>query len=135
MARDKAVNVRYGIGVGARKTFAARELADLVLEVAARFEADLGEATLAALATHEGGDEFSRVAEMLGMNFELLPLERVQQAKQHVLTRSPRIEAMFGVGSLSEGLALASAGAGARLLAPRIATTRLTCAIAKGEDA
>ena len=38
------------------------------------------------------------------------------------LTRSARIQAMFGTGSLAEAAALAAAGAGARLLAPRAAS-------------
>lgn len=135
MARDKTVRPRYGVGVGARKAFEARELAALVREVAARLDVDLGEGTLAALETHDGAREFLRAAEMLGMGCELLALERAQRYKRDVLTRSPRVEAMFGVGSLCEALALAAAGDGGRLLAPRAATARLTCAIAKGEDA
>jgi cobalamin biosynthesis protein CbiG len=54
-----------------------------------------------------------------------------------VLTRSARVEQMFGVGSVAEAAALAGAGSGSILLAPRVATTRLTCAIAcarEGDD-
>jgi cobalt-precorrin 5A hydrolase len=128
------MKARYGVGVGARKDFVAKELAAFVREVAARFDVDLSEATLAALATHERVDEFARVAKTLNIECRLLTLEETQRYKRHVLTRSERIEATFGVGSLSEALALAAAGAGARLLAPRVATERLTCAIARAEN-
>lgn len=128
------MKARYGVGVGARKAFEAPELAALVREVAARFDVDLGEATLAALKTHESAQEFARAAKMLGLGCELLSLEKAQRYKRDVLTRSPRVEALFGVGSLCEALALAAAGNGGRLLAPRVATARLTCAIARGED-
>jgi cobalt-precorrin 5A hydrolase len=134
MARDEIMTARYGVGVGARKDFAAEELAAFVRDVAARLEVDLREATLAALATHERAGEFARVTKMLNLECRMLTLEEAQQYKRDVLTRSERIEAMFGVGSLAEALALSAAGAGARLLAPRVATERLTCAIARAEN-
>jgi len=49
------------------------------------------------------------------------------------LTSSPRVESLKGVPSVAETAALAAAGHGARLLAPRIATATVTCAIAVGE--
>jgi cobalt-precorrin 5A hydrolase len=134
VARDKIMKARFGVGVGARKDFAAEELAAFVRDVAARLDVDLREATLAALATHERVEEFTRAAKMLNIECRLLKLEEAQQYRRHGLTRSERIEATFGVGSLSEALALAGAGTGARLLAPRAATERLTCAIARAEN-
>lgn len=129
------MKARYGVGVGARKTFDAAELAALVREVALRHEVDFSRATLAALKTHQNAEAVSRIAETLGMSFALLGLEDLRSRRHDVLTRSPRIEALYGVGSLSEALALAAVGEGSRLLAPRVATARLTCAIARGDDA
>jgi cobalt-precorrin 5A hydrolase len=40
--------------------------------------------------------------------------------------------AAYGVGSVAEAAALACAGPDARLLVPRIASARATCAIARG---
>ena len=48
------------------------------------------------------------------------------------LTSSARVESLKGVPSVAETAALAAAGRGARLLAPRIATATVTCAIAVG---
>ena len=62
--------------------------------------------------------------------FGVVPL-----ADQVTLTQSAAALAAHGTGSVAEATALAVAGSGARLLAPRtISTDRLaTCAIAMGE--
>jgi cobalt-precorrin 5A hydrolase len=49
------------------------------------------------------------------------------------VTSSPRVIALKGVPSIAETAALAAAGRGARLLAPRTATATVTCAIAIGQ--
>jgi cobalt-precorrin 5A hydrolase len=51
-------------------------------------------------------------------------------AGARTLTRSERVLAMTGVPSVSEAAALAAAGPGARLLAPRVAVGPATCALA-----
>lgn len=66
-----------------------------------------------------------------------LPLHFVAPADlagQRTLTCSPRSRATHGTGSVAEASALAAAGPGARLLAPRqISDDRLaTCAVAIG---
>ena len=40
-------------------------------------------------------------------------------AAQTCITHSPRVQALYGTGSVAEAAALAAAGPGARLLAPR----------------
>ncbi|MBC56677.1 MAG: precorrin methylase [Confluentimicrobium sp.] len=57
-----------------------------------------------------------------------------QLARQTTLSRSPRVEALFGTGSLAEAAALAAAGPGARLIGPRVqsADGMATAAIAEG---
>ena len=58
-------------------------------------------------------------------------------SRQQTLTEAPRVRAKRGTGSVAEAAALAAAGPGAKLLAPRsISADRLaTCAIAMGEGA
>jgi len=58
-------------------------------------------------------------------------------SRQHTPTEAPRVRAARGTGSVAEAAALAAAGTGAKLLAPRsISADRLaTCAIAMGEGA
>ena len=63
-----------------------------------------------------------------------LSLENLRARDKDVLTRSARVEELLGVGSVAEAAALAGAGSGSILLAPRDATTRLACAIARAKD-
>ncbi|HMK91351.1 MAG TPA: cobalamin biosynthesis protein [Methylocystis sp.] len=124
------MSARYAVGVGARSEFGAEDLSALVRETALRFDVALAGATLAALKSHENVAGFAQAAEQLGMRLALFSAEELPRAG--LLTHSQRIERLYGVGSLAEALALAAAGEGASLLAPRVATLRLTCAVAKG---
>ncbi len=128
------MNARYAIGVGGRKGVDALALAALAREAATRCGAQTAGATVAALAGRESESAFRAAAEILGARFVLLPLEVLQARAAELLTHSPRVEAMFGVGSLVEALALAGAGEGSRLLAARLATDRLACAIAEARN-
>lgn len=69
---------------------------------------------------------------MLELSIKFLPLAALLDRKHDVLTRSPRVEEMTGLGSVAEAAALAGAGPQSVLLAPRTATQSLTCAIARG---
>ncbi len=124
----------HAIGVGGRRGVDAAALAALAREAAGRCGVETAGSTVAALAGRENEDEFREAAKLLGARFVLLPLEELRMRDAELLTRSPRVEAMFGVGSLVEALALAAAGEGSRLLAPRLATERLACAIAVARD-
>ena len=63
-----------------------------------------------------------------------VPLEIVEDAAaQPTLTESAASRAATGLGSVAEAAALAAAGPGARLLAPRIATGGATCALAESK--
>ncbi|MFY9655611.1 MAG: cobalamin biosynthesis protein [Methylocystis sp.] len=128
------MSARYSIGVGGRRGVDALALAALAREAATRCGVGVEGAVFTALAGRENEDEFRAAAEILGARFMLLPLEALQAREAEFLTHSFRVKAMFGVGSLVEALALAGAGAGSRLLAPRLATERLACAIAEAQN-
>jgi cobalamin biosynthesis protein CbiG len=51
-------------------------------------------------------------------------------AQAACVTRSECAERTLGVAAVAEGCALAAAGQGARLVLPRIASARATCALA-----
>lgn len=53
------------------------------------------------------------------LGLRLVPVPGDSLAAQVTLTRSARVAARFGTGSLAEAAALAAAGPGARLLGPR----------------
>ncbi len=128
------MSARYAIGVGGRRGVDALALAALAREAASRCGVETAGATVAALAGRENEDEFRAAAAILGARFVLLPLEILRARDTELLTHSPRVKTMFGVGSLVEALALAGAGKGSRLLAPRLATECLACAIAEARN-
>lgn len=83
-------------------------------------------ATLAAKA--EGLAPLARL-----LDLPLLALEPEALRGQAVLTRSDRVEALFGTGSVAEAVALAAAGPGARLRGPRAVSADGTATAAIAE--
>jgi cobalt-precorrin 5A hydrolase len=134
MARGEAVRARYAIGIGARRDVDAGELASLVREVAAQHGVELQSATLVTIEARRDEPGFRDAARLLDMAALFLSLENLRARDSDVLTRSARVEELLGVGSVAEAAALAGAGGGSFLLAPRVATTRLTCAIARATE-
>jgi len=128
------MSARYAIGIGARKGVDARELARLVREVAARRGVDLQSATLATIEARDDEPGLRDAARLLDMAVVFLSLENLRARDKDVPTRSARVEEIFAVGSVAEAAALAGAGSGSILLAPRVATTRLACAIARATE-
>lgn len=116
-------------GLGCRRGVRAEE----VLAAIAAARAAHGVSTLDALATvQEKGAELGLVeaAQQLG-----LPLTVVAPSGDaRLLTYSAASLAATGAGSASEAAALAAAGPHSRLLGPRVAVGRVTCAIAKGGE-
>lgn len=71
----------------------------------------------------------------LALGLPVLGLDPEALRGQPTLTRSDRVEAMFGTGSVAEAAALAAAGPGARLRGPRAVSAdgTATAAIAEGQ--
>lgn len=114
MARDAvtAASIRVA-GLGFR---APASLASL----RAALVAAGGPAGLAALATAAAKAEapvLHALAAELGLPIRAIAAPEIEA--QTTLTRSARVEALHGTGSLAEAAALAAAGPGARLLGPR----------------
>ena len=128
------MSAHYAIGIGARRDIDARELAGFVRDVAARHGVDLQSATLATIEARGDEPGLRDAARLLDMGVVFLSLENLRARDKDVPTRSARVEEMFGVGSVAEAAALAAAGSGSILLAPRVATTRLACAIARAKE-
>ncbi len=72
-------------------------------------------------------------AKILGVGVVLVPQPDLEGANARTLTRSARSLAQTNLHSVSEAAALAAAGTGARLIAPRIVLGSVTCAIAESE--
>lgn len=118
-------------GIGFRHAAAAEAIVASIER--ALTSLDLPNARLAAIATaaDRAGEAAIRAA---AARFGLEPIGLTPAALRAVdaavPTRSARIEAARGVGSLAEAAALAAAGPGGRLLLARIAQRDVTCALA-----
>jgi cobalt-precorrin 5A hydrolase len=131
MGLDEAVSVlalQLVAGIGFRRHTEPEEIVGLVRQALALVPGELQ--AVAAAADRAGEAALRRAAE----TFALVPVavepEALAAADARVPTRSPRIEASRGVGSVAEAAALAAAGEGAVLVLPRIASPGATCALA-----
>lgn len=118
--------MRLVAGFGSRRAAPVAELRaalDAALAAQGRTLAELG-----LLAGLEGRGEVAPLAAELGLALVLVPLP--QAAARPVLTDSAASRRATGLGSVAEAVALAAAGAGARLLGPRSASRAATCALA-----
>jgi len=89
-------------------------------------------ATSPAKATEAG---IAVAANLRGLKLAVVAQADFESAGAQTATRSERVLAVAGVPSVSEAAALAAAGPGARLLAPRVAVGPATCALAITGDA
>ncbi|SFK53129.1 cobalt-precorrin 5A hydrolase [Methylorubrum salsuginis] len=122
-------------GVGFRAATTPEEIVALVRR--ALHEAGLAPDALTALATaadRAGAPNFLDVAAALDLAPVGIEPTALAAADAQVVTRSARIAASRGVGSVAEAAALAAAGPGARLVLPRIASAGATCALARVPD-
>lgn len=112
-------------GLGFRKAAVADSLRD------ALGRAGPGVDMLATAAEKVDAPAFRALAADLGLPVLGIPTDRL--AQEATLTRSARVAARFGTGSLAEAAALAAAGPGARLLGPRVVSAdgMATAAIAE----
>ena len=126
----KGPEIELAIGLGCRKGVSGEVIASLVREALARIEQN-GAAALFTVESkrHEAG--MTEAAQALAMPLHFLPQEALAAVAGEAQTRSPRVEALFGVPSVAETAALAGAGAGAVLILPRITRDNVTCAIAR----
>jgi len=129
MGLDEAAMIVAGIGF--RRGAEASEIAALIRR--ALSEAGIAPVRLAAIATaHDraGDAALHEAASAFGLVPEGVAPEALLACDARVPTRSARIEALRGVGSLCEAAALACAGPDSRLVLDRIASGSVTCALA-----
>ena len=123
-------------GVGCKAGASAREIEAAIgaaLSQARVESASLGLIATSAAKAEEAG--LAAAAKDRGLKIVFVPQVDLEAASSRTLTRSDRVLAVTGVPSLSEAAALAAAGPGARLLAPRVAVGPATCALAVTGDA
>jgi cobalt-precorrin 5A hydrolase len=89
---------------------------------------------IATLASRRDEAGLAAVAQAHDLTLIAIPDEALAGFEAACATRSTRIAGLYGTGSVAEAAALAAAGPGATLILPRIATARVTCALAKGAE-
>ncbi len=126
---------RLVAGIGFRRGATGREIAALLHRALAQAGADAGDLRGIATALDRADEPAIREA---AAGFGLVPTGidpgtlTAQDAR--VPTRSARIVAMRGVGSLCEAAALACAGPGGHLALARMTAGSVTCALAFGTE-
>ena len=122
-------------GVGCKAGASAREIDAAIgaaLSQAGVASASLGLIATSAAKVTEAG--LAAAAKDRGLKVVFVPQTDLEAASPRTLSHSERVFAATGVPSLSEAAALAAAGPGARLLAPRVAVGPATCALAVSGD-
>ena len=120
-------------GLGFRHGVSAEELLLVMEEAALAASLPLREVEKVATAADRAG-EAGLIAAAERLRLPIVPVgdDELRAADEEVTTRSARILAGYGVGSVCEAAALAVAGPGARLRLARITGARTACALAEG---
>ncbi|KQU54846.1 hypothetical protein ASG72_04350 [Bosea sp. Leaf344] len=119
-------------GIGLRPDTPEQDIAECLAQALALAGLEAGAlARIATLQARIGEPGLAAVAAACGCPVTAIPDEALQGFEAGCATRSTRISALYGVGSVAEAAALAAAGPGGRLVQPRIATARVTCALAR----
>jgi cobalt-precorrin 5A hydrolase len=131
MASEKTMIVA---GIGCKRGTLSEDIVSLILTVLAT--SGIAREKLDAIATEASkADEYgiANAAQSLSVPLIRCSLEDLDGVADKIITRSSRVQALKGVPSIAEATALVAAGHNARLLGARVATEKITCAIAISE--
>jgi cobalt-precorrin 5A hydrolase len=131
MAGEEAMIVA---GIGCRRGTLSEDIVNLVHATLANFS--IANEKLDAIATETSKVDENGIkdaARCLSVRLIKCPIGDLEQVADKVMTRSSRVQALKGVPSIAEASALVAAGRNARLLGARVASEKVTCAIAIGE--
>ena len=133
-ASGSKCNTLVAIGVGCRAGVAGEAIAALARRALAEAGAPKGERRMFTLAAKAGEPGLIEAARLLGAALTPLPLEALEAQAERIVTPSAAARARFGAPNIAEAAALAGAGAGGRLLSPRLAADGATCAVALSSE-
>jgi cobalt-precorrin 5A hydrolase len=120
-------------GIGCRRGASAEEIAAVIALALERLDMRArGLDAMATLAEKVAEPGIAEAARRLAVPLAACAPEDMRGVEDRIATRSRRVEQATGVASVAEAAALVAAGPGSRLIVPRIATARATCAIAEG---
>jgi cobalt-precorrin 5A hydrolase len=130
MATDETMSRFVAIGLGCRSGVKGEAIAALARRALAELMAPDGERRVFTLAAKADEPGLTEAAWLIGAPLTPLPLEALKAEAERILTPSTPAQSRFGAPNVAEAAALAGAGAGGRLLGPRLAADGATCAIA-----
>ena len=115
------------VGIGCRSGATVGAIVACVQEARARAACEVA-------SLHTGIDvrapALEAAAAQLGLPLIRHDAAALAATADRVVSRSLRIEALFGIGSLAEAAALAGAGEGARLIVTKFSADGVSCAVA-----
>ena len=117
------------VGIGCRAGASVEAIVSLAREAFAR--AGVERAPLHA-ASRICNPALAQAAARLGVALHWHDEASLARAASRVVSHSPRVAAIFGVGSVAEAAALAGAGEDARIVAPKFSADGVSCAVAMG---
>ncbi len=121
-------------GIGLRPGTSSADILACLDQALAQAGSSEAPARIATIASRFAEPGLRSAATTRNVELVAIPDEALRGYAAACATRSTRIAALYGVGSVAEAAALAAAGPGALLLLPRIATARVTCALARSTD-
>jgi len=116
------------VGVGFSSTATAEGIASVVRLALARAQA--AKASLHASARKRDSTPLEEAARELALPLTFHDEADLRRRGGDVVSHSPRIAALAGVGSLAEAAALAGAGEGSRLIVEKFSRDGVSCAVA-----
>jgi cobalamin biosynthesis protein CbiG len=120
------------IGVGCRRGASQEAIAAMIREALVATQASDEPARVFSIDAKRNEAGLVGAAQALNLPLEFLSADALREVEDKIATRSAQAEARFGVASVSEAAALAGAGRDARLIAPRVAGSGVTIAVARG---
>lgn len=122
------------IGIGCRKECEAVDIAALVKRILKENNRTLTDVALLATSWRKGEEaSLPRAARLLKLPLAFVIQDALEAVSDAAFTRSERVQLLHGIPSVSETAALAMAGRNAKLLAPRLVSPAVVCALAEGD--
>ncbi|HLH48781.1 MAG TPA: cobalamin biosynthesis protein [Roseiarcus sp.] len=120
------------IGIGCRRGASQAAIAAMIEQTLALTRTLNESVRLFSIEAKSGEAGLVDAAQAMNLPLEFLPAASLREVEDKIANPSRHAAAAFGVASVSEAAALAGAGPGARLIAPRMVGNGVACAVAQG---